>query len=383
MANGSRHSLYQILESAYGMTPANPKMKRVRHTSCTIGSEKDSIMSEELRSDRQIADFRLGQNKVGGSVGYESSTDDSFLEALEALLCGTWMPSKTTGQATIGATANTFTGSGFAFVSGDVIVASGFTNAGNNGRFRLTAATATVLTATPLDGQTMAVETAAAARQIDTFNATLKAGTTRRSFSTLRWFEDLGGSEKAYQLTAGIEAASADFKVATNAIGTVSMEFIGQTQAVSTTPPSGATLGAASTYPTMDAFTGTVKEGGSAIAVVTEIGFKLDNGIDRRFVIGSKNTIRPQIGKSNVSGTMSAYFESSTLLDKFLSETASSLEFTLTADIYSLGVKLPNIKYTGGKPDVSGEGSIILSMPFQAVYSSADASQIVITRSAT
>ena len=133
----------------------------------------------------------------------------------------------------------------------------------------------------------------------------------------------------------------------------------------------------------MDAFTGTVKEGGSAIAVVTEIGFKLDNGIDRRFVIGSKNTIRPQIGKSNVSGTMSAYFESSALLDKFLSETASSLEFTLTADIYSLGVKLPNIKYTGGKPDVSGEGSIILSMPFQAVYSSADASQIVITRSAT
>lgn len=119
-------------------------------------------MSEELRSDRQIADFRLGQNKVGGSVGYESSTDDAFTEALRSSALRHWMPSKTTGQATIGATVGT-TGSGFTFVTGDVIVASGFTNAGNNGRFRLTAATATVLTATPLDGQTMVVETAAAA----------------------------------------------------------------------------------------------------------------------------------------------------------------------------------------------------------------------------
>lgn len=383
MANGSRSSLFHIPEATYGVTPANPKFLRIRHTACSIGSEKDTLMSEELRSDRQIADFRLGQNKVGGGIGYESSTDDQFLAALEALLCGTWTPTKTTGQASIGATATTFTGAGFTFTSGEVIVASGFTNAGNNGRFRLTAATATVLTATALDGQTMVIETATAGRQIDTFNAVLKAGTVRRSFSTLRWFEDLGAGEKAYQLTTGIEYASADIKVATSAIATVQVETVGQAQTVSTTAPSGATLGAASTYGTMDAFTGAVEEGGSAIAVVTEIGLKLDNGIDRRFVVGSKNTIRPQIGRSNISGSIGAYFESSALLDKFLSEAASSLKFTLTSGIYSLEFKLSNIKYTGGKPDVAGEGAIILSMPFQAVYSAGDASQIVITRTAT
>ena len=33
---------------------------------------------------------------------------------------------------------------------------------------------------------------------------------------------------------------------------------------------------------------------------------------------------------------------------------------------------LPNIKYTGGQPDVSGEGTITLSMPFKALCDCAE-----------
>jgi len=41
---------------------------------------------------------------------------------------------------------------------------------------------------------------------------------------------------------------------------------------------------------------------------------------------------------------------------------------------------VPKLKYTSGQPDVSGEGSVTVSMDFQAIYDSTSASNIVITR---
>ena len=302
MANGSLHSLYLIPEATYAVTPATPALLTVRHTGCSLGTDKDSMQSEELRADRQIADFRMGQNKVGGGVDVEVSTDAQFTTLLEALLGGTWA-----------------------------------TNV-------------------------------------------LKAGTTRRWFSMLRKFGD-SGFDKPYLLFTGVEVASAEFKITPDKIATASFDTVAKTMTVSATAPTGATFPATAVAASpMDAFTGTIKEGGSVIGVVSDLSFKLDNGVDRRFVIGSKDTILPQIGRSNCTGSMTAYFESAAMLEKFLNETQSSLEFTLTAGAKTLTFLLPAIKYTGGKPDVSSEGSITLQMPFQAVYDATEATNIKITR---
>ena len=60
MANGSRHSMRYVAEATYGTTPATPAFKPIRHTSTTLGLSKESLQSEEIRDDRQIADFRHG-----------------------------------------------------------------------------------------------------------------------------------------------------------------------------------------------------------------------------------------------------------------------------------------------------------------------------------
>lgn len=302
MANGSRHSFYMIQESTYGQAVANPAMLKVRHTNCNIAIAKDSLQSQELRSDRQIVDFRLGQNKVGGQIGTELSVDSQFTMLLEALMCGTW-------------TSNV-----------------------------------------------------------------LKAGTTRRSFMGLRVFEDMPVTEKAFHQFLGLEVASCDLKLGAGQIGTAVFETIGQSASYSTAAPTDAVLGSAGTASVMDAFTGAITEGGSSVAVVTEVSLKIDNNMDRKFVIGSKNTLQPSQGRSIVTGSMTAYFESTALLDKFINESSSSLVFTASAGAQSLQFNVPNLKYTGGQPDVSGEGPVLLTMPFQAVYSSANATQLAITR---
>ena len=61
--------------------------------------------------------------------------------------------------------------------------------------------------------------------------------------------------------------------------------------------------------------------------------------------------------------------------------TGGRLDLTLTdPDGNTFQIEIPKLKYTSGQPDVSGEGSVTVSMDFQAIYDSVDASNIVITR---
>lgn len=386
MANGSRHSMRYVAESTYGTTPATPALKPIRHTGTTLGLSKESLQSEEIRDDRQIADFRHGAYQVGGDVNFELSFA-SFDDLLEAVLLGTWVPTKTTATADqLAATATTVTRTVGSFVTegfavNDVVVNSGFTNAGNNGRFRVSAVVALTLTLTPLDGQTMVVEAAAAGRKVDSLRAILKAGTVRRSFTVERFFGDILTADKPYHRFTGVEFNTLALAISANAMLTGTFGVLGQNMTTATTAIVGATTPAPMTTSPLDSFTGTLNEAGTPIAVITEIQLNVENGLEARFVVGSKASIRPSIGRSNCSGTMTAYFENSLLLDKFINETESNISFELPDGAGNkYVVTLPRIKYNGGQPDVEGEGPVTLSMPFQALLNAATSTNIQIER---
>lgn len=311
MADGSRHSMRFVAEASYGVTPATPAFTPIRHTGTSLGLSKEALQSEEIRNDRQIADFRHGARQVAGDMSIELSFS-SFDTILEALLGGTW-----------------------------------------------------------------AVDTPSAG--IDQ----LKAGTTRRSFTVERYFGDIAALDKPFHRYTGVEFNTMQLQVNANAMVTGTFGVVGKDMATDTAIIAGATYGTPTTTSPLDSFTGTLEEDDTTIAVITEIQLNLDNGLDPRFVVGSKTTIRPSIGRSNISGTITAYFENSLLLDKFINETESSIKFALPDGLGNeLRVELPRIKYTGGQPDVQGEGPITLSMPFQALLDSATGTNIIIEREA-
>lgn len=211
----------------------------------------------------------------------------------------------------------------------------------------------------------------------------LKAGVSRRSFSVLRHFTDLLAADKPYHLFAGVELNTLSLTIPASGIVTGSFGTLGKglTLLGDLSTLGTPTFPAGSTTAPFDSFTGTITEGGSAISVVTEVTLSLANGLAVRNVVGSDETILPTVGKSNVTGSITAYFENAALMQKFLDETESSLEVTLTdPDGNSYVIELPRIKYNGGQPDVSGEGSITINLPIQALYDVADLSQLVITR---
>lgn len=298
IATGSRHNMAYVVESTFGTTPSTPVFTPIRHTGTTIGLSKDSIESEELREDRQIANYRHGNKSVSGDINFELSYG-SFDDILEAVLCGTW--------------------------AADV----------------------------------------------------LKAGTVRRSFTVERHHQDIG----KYLRATGCNFNNMSLSVAPNSMVTGSFGVIGKGFSVSSTAVTGATYNAESVTAPFDSFSGSITEGGSSIAVVTSLELTIENGMEALYVVGSSDTLQPSIGKSMVSGSITAYFEDSVLIDKFINETSSSLSFTLT-DLAGNDylIELPNVKYNSGNPEVGGPGAVTVSLDFVALYDAGDASQIVITR---
>ena len=207
----------------------------------------------------------------------------------------------------------------------------------------------------------------------------LQVGTTRRSFTVERIFNNLATPE--YHRYTGLELNTLNLSVVPDAIISGSFGCIAQDYSIATSAIAGSSYGAATTSEPFDSFSGTIDEGGSTIGIVTAIELTIENGLSPLFVVGSALTDRPSIGKSRVSGTMSVFFQSKALLDKFINETSSSLVFVLTdpaGNTYDF--TLPNIKYTGGQPDVSGDGEVTLAMPFVALYDSTEGSNLTIER---
>jgi hypothetical protein len=207
----------------------------------------------------------------------------------------------------------------------------------------------------------------------------LKAGTTRRSFTIERKFANLATPE--YHRFTGSEINTFSLSVAPDAMITGSFGVISQDGSIDTAIISGATYPDPIDTEPFDSFSGSILEGGSSIGTVTSLELSLENGLNPLFAVGSNVTAEPIIGKSRLTGTLTAYFQSKTLLDKFLNETASTLVFSLVdPDGNEYTFNMPNIKYTGGQPDVEGEGEVTIALPFTALYDSAEGSQITLER---
>lgn len=204
----------------------------------------------------------------------------------------------------------------------------------------------------------------------------LKAGLLRKSFTVERKFGDIA----QYLRYTGVEVDTMQVGASTGGIIGITFGLMGQAMSVAAAALAGATYPAAPTTSPMDALTGVLQEGAVTNAVVTEVTLNLNNNLAQRYVIGSANSLEPSIGRSNVTGTMSAYFEDVALYNKFVNDTNSSLSFTAGDGVNSFVFLIPKIKYTGGDVPVAGEGPVSISMPFQGLYDSVTGTNLQITR---
>lgn len=204
-------------------------------------------------------------------------------------------------------------------------------------------------TLTPLDGSDHGGARRGRAAGADSLRAHPGAGTARCSFTVS---VSSATSRRGTSLPLLVEFNTLGWAITSNAMLTGTFEVSAEHDdrhhgdrrrddpAPTTTSP-------------LDSFTGTLNEAGTPIAVITEIQLNVENGLEARFVVGSR-LAHPAVHRSNCSGTMTAYFENSLLLDKFINETESDISFELARRRRQQvrQQSLAHQAYNGGQPDV-------------------------------
>ena len=376
-AAGSQHGLRYGLQGS-GFGTAATAMTSLRHTSCSIGPPKrDGKESDELTTERQIADIALGSKKQTGDFGYELSYGE--LDAmLEAMLGGTWAaPYSLTEQTlTVVKTAKTFERSVPGdFVAdgiqvGDIITTTGFYDAENNGSFRVTIVAANLITVALMPaGAVLKDVTADSGCTISTTTQKLENGAVSRYFTFERAFADIVqyGAFQDMQLDKWTLEAKLDAKI------TGKFSVIGAGVAAYSATPIDASPDASLENNPIESFNGTLSEGGgAALAVLNGLSLSADNQGEADYVIlnaGVATAAQLNQGRFKLTGSIDLYFTDLALHTKIINGTESSLNIFLGTPLTGLAyrINLPRIKYTALEDPVTNDKRIMLKAPFQAL----------------
>lgn len=380
MSDTNRVRLAYAEEVTFG-TAISGQFQIIRYTGESLRIDTGTTQSAEIREDRQIPDVVRNSFVGAGDINFEMpyGSHDALLEA--ALLSSDWttFDNDLAGANTISVDgANVYTIDAATWSTtpavGDWVEIRSFSNAGNNGYKKVTAATTTTIT---VAGAATTIEATVAAT-IDHL-AFIKNGTELRYFTFEKKFGDL---TNIYQLLTGFVINGLTLNIATGAILTASMSFLGKGQA-SAAADQGSGYTAVGSTSVMNAIdhVDSLLEGGSAFSI-TSMSFSLTNNLRAREQVGTLGPISIGTGAVNITGTVQAYFNNNTHVDKYLAGTESDLSVILE-DAAGNGyiIDIARIKYTGATTVAEGQnGDVIVDMAFTAYRNSTTNQTIRITR---
>lgn len=196
-------------------------------------------------------------------------------------------------------------------------------------------------------------------------------------------FEDRATDINQYRVFSGCAVNSFNLTIRPDEIVKASFGIIGASAAAISGSSIDATPTAASGNEPFDSFTATIEDNSTELAIVTSLELRVENGLNQAFAVGSDEAQQIEYGRCRVSGTLNAYYQDATLLNKFINETESDLSIALTdgtsGNTYTF--ELPRIKYNGGDVPLQNEQSRIIQLPFVGLYDSVTGTSLKVTKS--
>jgi len=203
----------------------------------------------------------------------------------------------------------------------------------------------------------------------------LKVGSTQKTFTV----EQKINADKFIR-GLGVTPSQLSITILTNQLVTCGWDFVGMDFSYEAT--SLGTPADVATHPPFDGLGGaTIEEGGSAISIVTSLNMTINASKSVGGLVGTNKGDVPTDGQVQVTGNLTARFNSLALFSKFEDETESSLKVTLINPADSgdtLEISLPRLKYNSGSPQNNGN-VIDVSLDFEGLYDVTAESSIVIT----
>jgi len=370
-------------EPVLATAPAASGGQILRRVSSTLNLRRDSYRSEERRSDRQIAGFRLGTRRGEGSISGELSPA-TYFPLIEAAHRHTSVASvsKSNTQFT-SVTSNNGT-SQFIFAGGDP-VAEGFrigdvirfadlaATANNGVNFMITGFGGTsnrTVTVTPPPATDAVADSSFTVVRPGRATHIPSTGHVSRKIAIEHHNEDIDVSE------VFTEGRVAGYRLGVPASGLVSIEtmfgfrnsvVLSGASAPFFTAPTAATSGNV-----CGSVNGLLRIGGTVVGVATGIELSCMAALSMEPVINASNLV-PEIflGPSLVEGNVSAFFEDGSLISAFLNETDSNILLQLGNSSNAGGdlvtIYVPRLIFSGADRPMQGDGGQTISLPFQAL----------------
>lgn len=211
----------------------------------------------------------------------------------------------------------------------------------------------------------------------------LKVGTTPKFFS----IEDAATDITQFRLFTGMAVSSLAVSIRPNQMVTGTFSMVGKDMTISGTSVD-ATKTASSGNAPFDAYSGALSIGNaggslSSSAIVTGIDFTINNALAPTFVVGSASTPQLEYGMATVEGTITAYFEDATLINRFINETETGIQVVVDDPTGSSDYTwlFPRVKINGASVPVDNPTSRIVTLPFVALYDTTEATNLKLTRS--
>lgn len=362
MTDSNRTLVTFIEESTWGTTPGSPAMQELRITGESLIKGISNIVSNEIRSDRQITDLIQVSKEASGDINFELSYG-TFDNLLESAMYSDWSSPVSLTGTDIAADATGFTSSSSNFVSAGIVVGmwikvAGFTgNTANNTYYRVTSVTSTDCNVTPAPA---AVD--ASGESVTITGAYLRNGTTEKSFTIEKGFLDIS----EYFSYTGMIAGQMSLNVEAQQIVTGNFSFVGKDGALSGTSLD-ASPTAANTNTIMNAIgnVGSIKEGGVEVTTpnfIRSLSLAVNNNLRQRYAVGSDSLIGVGKGNFDLTGTVNTYFGNSDVMDKFLAGTKTSIDFRISDSAGNVYIfDIPEVKFDSGNVIASGQNQDVFA----------------------
>lgn len=402
-ARGSQLAVNIYEEDTYGAAPDTPVAQRVYVTGFSISSSAELQEDPTLDPSRGMSQPTVGNTDVGGNVPMTLAAEDSATLMKHAIGSVTsYRPVvdttvNVTGVAIVRAQKTCPTGDGtlsFAFAGTTLAWAANGDTAGaavdvsGGGSFTLQSGTAgaelyVTVTAGSLPGSDKSdTITVSAAYEHEYAISDLPAGLTiERDYGSA-----ISGSGRFEQFH-GCRVSNLGVKAPQNGYIEATFAFKGASSKLASTALDAVPDDYGHTSFHSSSIT-TLEEGGSAIAVVTEHDWSLDNELDDSgYVQGASARAQLPEGRAKVAGNLTALFTSPALLTKAVNNTTSSLRCVLsrgtgdgTAGNEYISYEIPNLVYERKSPEVSGPAGVRVALAFRGFKSGSDLGLTVIMR---
>lgn len=361
--------------------PAITGGQSLRRVSSSLKLAKDTYASNEIRDDRQIADFRHGVKRVTGSISGELSAG-TYFDFIEAALRGTKAaavslgPSQLTSLSADNATSKFVAAAGdpvaLGLRTGAIIRLTGMSDPDNNAKnFLITGfsggSNRNILVYPPPD--TMTADTTFTLATIGKSIFAPSSSFVNRKYAIEQYSIDVDVS----QLFTECRIAGFGLKLPATGLSTIDVPVMGRDMEIYTA--ASAPFFTAPTAPTttniMAAVNGLLRVGGTTVGVVTGLDVTLNLNPSSDGVVGQNFVPEIFLGRANVTGQVTAFFENETLINDFKNETEVSilayLQGSSALASQAMTVYLPRIKFGDANVATAGEGGQAITMPFQAL----------------